>query len=111
MITIIEPFVKRNIFASEEEAIQEMVRGYVMRQVSDLQAQVSQFEEKYGMNFQQFSKYLSERSAMLSTENLPNEQRLALGRAVMQEEDDLLDWKATYEILESWLGLRQEIED
>ena len=110
MFTLVEPFVKRNIFSSEEEAIQEMVREYVMRQVLELQAQVSNFETKYSMNFQQFRQYLSERSALLVKGDLSNEQRQILGRAVMQEEDDFLDWKAAREILESWLGLRQEIE-
>ena len=28
-----------------------------------------------------------------------------LGKAVMGEEDDWLDWKAAQEILESWLGI------
>jgi len=27
----------------------------------------------------------------------------------MQEEDDWLDWKAARELLENWLGLRQEV--
>jgi len=27
----------------------------------------------------------------------------------MQEEDDWLDWKAAQEMIESWIGLRQEI--
>jgi hypothetical protein len=27
----------------------------------------------------------------------------------MQEEDDWLEWKASKEMLESWLGLRQEV--
>jgi len=31
------------------------------------------------------------------------------GTAIMQEEDDWLDWKAAEELLESWLGLRQEV--
>jgi membrane-bound ClpP family serine protease len=110
MVTLIEPFVKRNIFASEEEAIQEMVRGYVMRQVSELQAQISQFEAKYSMSYQQFRQYLRERSELLVKGDLSDEQRQILGKAVMVEEDDLLDWKVAREILENWLGLRQEIE-
>ncbi len=27
----------------------------------------------------------------------------------MEEEDDWLDWKVAKEMLESWLGLRQEV--
>jgi hypothetical protein len=36
------------------------------------------------------------------------EQPQTLSEAEMQEEDDWLDWKAVREILENWLGLRQE---
>ena len=60
------------------------------------------------MNFQQFNQYLHERSIMLENKALSQEQLKALNAAVMQEEDDWLDWKAAREILENWLGLRQE---
>ena len=109
MVTLIEPFVKRNIFASEEEAIQEMARGYVIRQVSELQAQIEKFEGKYGMGFQHFKEYLRERSALLVNGDFSDEQRQTLSRAVMKEEDDWLDWKVTRDMLDSWLGLRQEV--
>jgi hypothetical protein len=61
------------------------------------------------MSFQQFHEYLQERSRLLESGDLSPEQRQALGRAVMQEEDDWLDWKAAQEMLESWLGIRQEV--
>jgi len=62
------------------------------------------------MNYQQFRQYLRERSELLVKDDLSDEKRQILGKAVMVEEDDLLDWKVAREILESWLGLRQEIE-
>ena len=61
------------------------------------------------MDFQQFSAYLHERSLLLAEGDLSLEQRRALGRAIMREEDDWLDWKVAQEMLESWLGLRQEV--
>ena len=108
MTTQVEALIKRNIFASEEEAIRELVRDYVLRQMAILQDGVLQFERKYGMNFQQFNQYLHERSALLEKKTLPTEQLQTLNAAIMQEEDDWLDWKAAREMLENWLGLSQE---
>jgi len=109
MTTQVEALIKRNIFASEEEALQELVRDYVLRQMTVLQEEALQFERKYGMNFQQFNQYLHERSILLETKALPEDRLKALNAAVMQEEDDWLEWKAARELLENWLGLRQEI--
>ena len=60
------------------------------------------------MRFQQFSEYLHERSVLLEKGKLSAEQRQALGQAIMQEEDDWLDWKVAQEMIENWIGLRQE---
>ena len=109
MTTQVEALIKHKLFASEEEALQELVRDYVLRQLAVLQDGVLQFEHKYGMNFQQFNQYLHERSALLENKALPMEQLQTLSAAVMQEEDDWLDWKAARELLENWLGLRQEV--
>ncbi|RME46280.1 MAG: hypothetical protein D6791_08670 [Chloroflexi bacterium] len=107
--TVIEPLIRRKIFSTEEEAIRELLRDYILRQVSALQEEIAGFEQKYGMRFQQFSEYLHERSALLEKGDLSPEQRQTLGRAIMREEDDWLDWKAAQELLESWLGLREEV--
>jgi len=64
-----------------------------------------------GMRFDQFSDYLHERCVLLERNNLSAEQRLALSQAIMREEDAWLDWKATQEILDSWLGISKEIND
>jgi hypothetical protein len=110
MATPVEVLLKRNIFSSEEEAISELVRDYVLRQVDTLQTDIHRFEQKYGLDFQQFQQYLHERSTLLEDKALSPDQLEALSVAVMQEEDDWLDWKSARELLESWLGLRQEIE-
>ena len=105
----IEPLIGRKIFNTEEEAIRELLREYILRQIDALQQEVSRFEQKHGMRFQQFGEYLHERSVLLEKGDFPAEQRQALGQAVAQEEDDWLEWKAAQEILESWLELRQEV--
>jgi hypothetical protein len=106
---VIEPLIRRNILNTEEEAIRELLREYVLRQISTLRQEVDGFEGKYGMRFKQFSEYLHERSVLLEGGGLSVEQRRTLGQAIMQEEDDWLDWKAAQEMLESWLGFRQEV--
>jgi len=105
----IEPLIRRKIFNNEEEAIRELLREYILRQIAALRREAGRFERKYGMRFQQFSEYLHERSVLLERDDLSAEQRQALGRAIMQEEDDWLDWKAAQEMLDSWLGLRREV--
>lgn len=106
----IEPLLKRNIFSTEDEALQALVHDYVLRQISSLQEETARLEKKHGMNFLQFNKYLRERSILLEKKSLPPEQLKSLGASIMQDEDDWLDWKAAREMLENWLGLQQETE-
>ncbi|NHZ72469.1 MAG: hypothetical protein GWP17_05245 [Aquificales bacterium] len=107
--TMLAPLIKRKFFFNEEDALQELLRGYILNQIAKLQQEVEKFEEKYGMRFKQFEAYLHERSALLSGNSMSAMQRQRLGQAVMQEEDDWLDWKAAQEMLESWLGLQAEV--
>jgi len=107
--SVIEPLIKKKIFSTEEEAIQELTREYILRQIDTLRRKASRFERKHGMQFQQFSEYLHERSVLLEKSNLSAEQRQKLSQAIMQEEDDWLDWKVVKELMESWIGIRREV--
>ncbi len=109
LTTIVEPLVKRKLFATTEEAVRKLMQDYTFRQVSSCQRQIAKLERKYGMNFTRFTQYLHERGAMLQFKELSPEQRQSLGRALMAEEDDWLDWKVATEMLQSWLGLREEV--
>ena len=111
MSLALEPLIRRKIFATEEEAIRALLQEYILRQIGTLQREIGRFERKYGMRFKQFSDYLHERSVLLESNDLSIEQRQRLGRAIMQEEDDWLDWKVAQEMLQSWLGIRQEVTD
>lgn len=106
---LFEPLIKRKIFTTEGEAIRELLRDYILRRIAALQREIARFERKYGMSFERFGEYVHERSVLLETASLSTEQRQILGRAIMAEEDDWLDWKVGQEMLESWLGLRQEV--
>ena len=106
---VMEPLIRRKVFTTEEEAIRSLLREYILQQISALRQELANLEHKYGMRFEQFAEYLHERSVLLEEGELSPEQRQTLGRAIMQEEDDWLDWKVAQEMLENWLGLRQEV--
>lgn len=102
---ILEPFVRRGLFASPESAAREMARDYVLHQIERHRAMITNLESKYGMNYRQFDAYLEARAQTLAT--APN---VELNRALMLEEDDALTWKSSLEMLEAWLGLEAEVE-
>ena len=103
---MVEPLVNKKMFATQEEAVRSLLREYTLQQVSQLQQELSSLESKYGMPFEQFAAYVHERSVMLEEGDISPEQQKALGQAVMQEEEDWLEWKLNREMLDSWLGLR-----
>lgn len=103
---MVEPLVSRKMFATEEEAVRSLLREYILQQVRQLQQELSSLESKYGMSFEQFAAYVHERSVLLEEGALSPEQRKALGQAIVQEEEDWLEWKINREMLDSWLGLR-----
>ena len=105
----IKLLVKRKIFKTEEEAIQSLLRDYIMGQIAGLRREIARFERKYGMSFQQFSDYIHDRSVLLEKNNLPADQCVNLNRTIMDEEDAWLDWKVAREMLDNWLGISEEI--
>lgn len=102
--TLVEPFVRRGLFATPERAVAEMARDYVLRQVEHHRATVERLQAKYGMTYDQFDAYLKSRSQMLA-----HSPSRALNQAIMAEEEDALDWKIANEMLQSWLGIQSEV--
>ena len=100
---VVEPFVRRGLFDSPEEAVAEIARDYVMRQTERYREVTAGLEAKYSMTYKQFEAYLKSRCAALASNPNP-----ALNQAVMAEEEDAQDWKMAREMLESWLGLKAE---
>ncbi len=109
-ISVLEPLVARRVFSDQDAAVRALARDYILRQIETLKGRTSEFERKHGMSLDRFQEYLRERSALLSSGRLSEEQKRSLGQAIMQEEDDWLDWKAVQEMLDSWLGLRTEAQ-
>lgn len=101
--TIVEPFVRRGLFTTPEQAVTEMARDYVLRQIERYQTIIQRLQTHYGMTYEQFDAYLQARSATLQSHPDP-----MLNTAVMAEEEDALDWKIAREMLQSWLGLQGE---
>lgn len=103
--SVLEPFVRRGLFATPEGAVRQMARDFVLRQIEFHRNEITTLETKYGMHYEQFNQYLATRSHILVESPNP-----ALGQAIMLEEDDALTWKSSIEMLEAWLGLRAEAE-
>jgi chromosome segregation ATPase len=106
---MLNPLIKRELFSNKEDALQELLKAYILGQISEIQQEVSTFEQKYGMHFRQFDAYLHERSTLLTKNDISTTQRQKLGQAIMQEEDDWFDWKVAQEMLDNWLGLQREV--
>ena len=106
----LEHLIRRRVFPTEESAVRELTRDYVLRQIDALQSKIGDFERQYGMKYNAFGEYLRERSGLLASGEGVGEEQTQLGQAIMQEEDDLLEWKAAEEMVENWLGLRQEMD-
>ena len=104
--TLVEPLVRSQAFPSTEEAIRTLVRDYILREIRHYRRRLVALEKRYKMSFDQFSAYLKERSALLSNGHLDPEQKKRVAQAVMEEEEDWLDWKIARDFLESWLGLK-----
>ena len=102
--TLLSPFVKRGLFDSPEKAVATLARDYTLQQITRHQAVIAQLQKKYGMSYEQFEAYLAARSATVAA--MPSPQ---LSQALMEEEEDALDWKIAQDMLTQWLGLQSEV--
>jgi Arc/MetJ-type ribon-helix-helix transcriptional regulator len=98
---IVQPLVEKGLFENAESAVRNLLSDFVFQQVKQHRSVVRKFEKKYGMNYSQFTKYLEARTKKLA-------ENPALHQSIMLEEEDGLDWKIAYEMLESWLGLKEK---
>jgi nicotinamide mononucleotide adenylyltransferase len=48
---VLEPLIRRKVFADEQVAVREITRDYVRHQVEGLIREIRGFERKYGMSF------------------------------------------------------------
>ncbi|MBI4771127.1 MAG: hypothetical protein HY784_12135 [Chloroflexi bacterium] len=104
---IFESLVRRHLFASAEDAARKLMREYLLQQIALYRRQIDDFERRHGMDFELFTRYTAERTAMLRQKaDFPAAERQRLAQAIMQDEDDWLEWKATEGILQGWLGLQ-----
>ena len=107
--TILEPFVRRKLFSTPEEAARKLARNYILQQIETCKQRVTEFERKHGISFEQFTRYTAERTARLRNPgDTPPEKLSILSEDIMSDEEDWLDWKVAEEMLESWLGLESE---
>jgi len=105
---IIEPLVRHQVFPSVEEAARSLVLDRILREIDRYRGRIEALEKRHGMPFEQFSAYLKERSALLGDGHLDAAQKKKVAQAIMNEEEDWLDWKIARDFLEAWLGLKGE---
>lgn len=106
---ILSPLVRRGLFDDVEAAARMLVRNYVLQQIDACRKEIAEHESKHGMSFVQFTRYTEKRTAQLGqVDDWPEAQRATLAQAVMEDEQDWLEWKVTEEMLQSWLGLKEE---
>lgn len=71
-----------------------------MRPVDVCKQKIVELERKYGMSFEQFTRYTSERTARLrDSTNLSPDERRILSEEIMRDEEDWLNWKVSEEML------------
>lgn len=109
IVAIVEPLVRRRIFPSEEDAVRELVADFILCQIDESRAKIAGLESRYSMSYERFNAYLKERSSLLITGQFGPEQRKKVAQAVMQEEENWLDWKIAHDSLQDWLGLQAEV--
>ncbi len=101
------PLVKKNLFTNEEDAIKELVYHFISQKIANLSSDIIVFENKYKMNYYQFKQLVKEESNTLRQAAINNKQLLS--QLFMEHEDDLQDWKAKIELLDSWMNLEKGI--
>lgn len=103
MPEMIEPFIQRGLFADVDTAVAEMARNYTTQHIQQYQDTINRLQAHYGMTYEQFLTYLQARADILAQNPDP-----ALNEAVMQEEEDALEWKIAQDMLHNWLSIQAE---
>ena len=106
---VLSPLIKNGLFANSEDAARALLRNYMLQQIETYRQQTDEFQRKHGMTYEQFSRFTAERTAQLRQRtDWSEDQRVKLSQLIMQDEEDWLEWKAADEMLQSWLGLKEE---
>lgn len=100
---IVQPLVEKGLFENAEIAVRNLMVDYTLHQIEHYQGIIRKFEQKYGMNYGQFNKYLSEQAKKAGSDK-------QLQKRIMIEEEDALDWKIAAEMLANWLGITRKNE-
>lgn len=103
MPEVIEPFIQRGMFTDVDTAVAEMARNYTTHHIQQHQTTIDRLQTQYGMTYEQFVAYLQARADILTQNPDP-----VLNEAVMQEEEDALEWKIAQEMLHNWLSIQAE---
>ncbi|MCK4663190.1 MAG: hypothetical protein KAT68_10015 [Bacteroidales bacterium] len=80
---LLKPLIISGKYKNEDTAIKDIVIDYVERKVKKYKAEIKRLNNKYMMDFENFSKKIK-------------------NCALLEEEDDWMDWKAAIEMQKAW---------
>jgi len=80
---LVEPLVKSGVYKDRVSAFRAIIIDYIDRKRTEYNGVISCFEKKYQKDFDDFSKSLT-------------------NCAVVEEEDDWMEWKGAIEMLKGW---------
>ena len=57
VVDVVEPFVRRGLFATPEQAVIEMAHDYVLHQIERYRTVIENLQTRHGMTYEQFEAY------------------------------------------------------
>ncbi len=104
----LSPLLVKELFTSEEEAVRELVLSFISKKTKELSIGIQNLEDRYSMDYLQFQSFVANEVQFSKKANL--EEKKKLSPVIMNHEEDLFEWKAKREILESWLELSESMD-
>lgn len=78
---ILNPLVRRGLFSDVEQAARSLARSYVLQQIDLCRKETTEYENKRGMSFEQFTRYTEQRAEQLrQAGDWPKTERIAWRR-------------------------------
>ena len=87
---IMKPLVELGLYRKSEEFLREMILDYVRHKMDFLEEQIKNFEKKYGVHFNGFTRKIK-------------------NKATIEEEDDWMEWESSINMLKAWKKVKSRL--
>ena len=88
---LLQPLVSSGVFEDETTALKTIVYEFVSSKINTYQTSIDTFQEKYEMDFEQFTQHLE-------------------GKSTMETDDDWQEWEGAIEMKEAWEETLERIQ-